>query len=600
MLLGYFAVQNTADQSEILRVLKEDASFDGQLVNYYNNPLFEVVSLVHENLSGLEDDYFASDEDTHWHLFFSGAIFNQDELSQYSNQFVSYQPASLLLSLFLDLGTAGFNRINGSFSAVLFNTESRKLLFVKDQVGTVPLSVTQIGSSVFFSFDTHSLARALFPKHKIDSTFIKSLFFDYERNYTYTPNKQLIKVLPGHYLLVENGRSMQHCYWHPEVILQEKCSQQEAVTKLRKLLADAVSRRCDKRFVAGAHMSGGLDSSLVAVLSRRIYSEHKTYFAFSWSPDESTKLPDLPFDERKVIHEQCNQSGLEPVFLNLRTRDYDRFVSEWRSPAEYFFEQAVREEARKRGVNLIFSGWGGDEFIGLRDEALFAEFRHRFRIGPFLKLNREGGLRAQLSSLLNNFIFPARRRPYLKYKIMPEVFAYLKMTSDENKLSPDQQGFFNDLRSFQLGLIGYYHIAQRCEDWYLAGQRMGLVYRYPMLDIRLIEYVLSLPAEAFFSEKHDRPLIRELASEYLIKEIWSLNKQGDPATMTNAKRIQAEAINSYKSQLQDFKKNPYLSFVNFDKVESELSEEPLNKGLKYLMHKVKTVHEYTINSNKES
>ena len=53
---------------------------------------------------------------------------------------------------------------------------------------------------------------------------------------------------------------------------------------LGELVKDAVRIRCDSRFIAGAHVSGGLDSGIVSAMAREQYRHQELFYGFSWSP----------------------------------------------------------------------------------------------------------------------------------------------------------------------------------------------------------------------------------------------------------------------------------------------------------------------------
>ena len=52
------------------------------------------------------------------------------------------------------------------------------------------------------------------------------------------------------------------------------------LSDLTALLTDAVKIRCDGRFRAGAHVTGGLDSGIVSTLARKEYAAPGTLLRF--------------------------------------------------------------------------------------------------------------------------------------------------------------------------------------------------------------------------------------------------------------------------------------------------------------------------------
>ena len=58
---------------------------------------------------------------------------------------------------------------------------------------------------------------------------------------------------------------------------------EEAACELRRLVDEAVKRRLPRNGETGAHLSGGLDSSAIAILAaRRLREEGRTLHAYSF------------------------------------------------------------------------------------------------------------------------------------------------------------------------------------------------------------------------------------------------------------------------------------------------------------------------------
>jgi asparagine synthase (glutamine-hydrolysing) len=534
-------------------------------------------------------------------VFIDGNIYNINTLKVEYNIPSSTSNAQLISILYLQYGLDFLNKLNGAFSIGIFDFKRNNHYLIKDQLGIVPLSIAKFKDSSFFCSDTQGMTRALFADEKIAHDYIISRFYDYDENYSFTPNENVQKILPGHYTTLNDGNTSFTKYWFPESI-QENASitSKDAVARLNELVKDSIEIRSDEKYTAGAHISGGLDSSYIATLAREPFKNQNEFYAFTWSPFDNINTSSLHFDERVYIRKQCETAQLKLIYTDICEDDYHAFVNEWRCSSEHIFENQVLENAKKNGVNLIFSGWGGDEFIGVRDEGLYYETATKLGFKQFLKLCRNRTLRSKIMVFVNNVLFPKRRKPYRKFKMHPEVYKYLKKGVDSNKTSNSDKSVYATKKGHQISLLNYHHLAQRCEDWYINGQRKGVEYRYPLLDIRIAEYCLSLKVDLFVGEEHDRPLIRNLTKGALIEEIRLLMKQSDPVAMYNALQIQKLAIKKYRAQIDEFRKNQYLSFFDFDMLESDIQEKisedgNLPKRITYTLFYLKSTHEYTRN-----
>lgn len=148
-------------------------------------------------------------------------------------------------------------------------------------------------------------------------------------------------------------------------------------------------------------------------------------------------------------------------------------------------------------------------------------------------------------------------------------------------------------------MLRHYHLQQRCEVWSIMGFLGGVEYRYPLLDRRLIEYVIKIPSEILAQATTPRPLIREVAKGLIPEEIRLSRSKADPVFSRFLKKIFAETGSNLSGEMNEWRKNPDLSFADFDNLEREMkysSEEggsvdtwQLYRTIVYL----KAIHEFS-------
>ena len=132
-------------------------------------------------------------------------------------------------------------------------------------------------------------------------------------------------------------------------------------------LSDAVKVRLRTVFPVASHLSGGLDSSAIAVLAaRELEKRNQPLYAFNWveTPDREHD-PDLPewgFATRLVSLENIEQKNIR-LTAEFIAEMYDK-IDISTDDITYFLEEClVRDEAEKYNVRTFLSGWGGDELI---------------------------------------------------------------------------------------------------------------------------------------------------------------------------------------------------------------------------------------------
>src|SRR2546425_975642 len=63
-------------------------------------------------------------------------------------------------------------------------------------------------------------------------------------------------------------------------------------------------------------------------------------------------------------------------------------------------------------------------------------------------------------------------------------------------------------RATMWGRLSHGHLTGRIEAWETNGARYSLVYRYPLLDRRVVEFCLGIPVEQFYQQRLKRSLFR--------------------------------------------------------------------------------------------
>jgi asparagine synthetase B (glutamine-hydrolysing) len=88
------------------------------------------------------------------------------------------------------------------------------------------------------------------------------------------------------------------------------------------------------------------------------------------------------------------------------------------------------------------------------------------------------------------------------------------------------------LREFSDG-----HVRNRLESWAVAGARAGVEYRYPLLDKRIVEFALGLPAQMYRLQGHSRFLFRAAVAGTVPDEICWHDEKNEPTRVSEGTEI---------------------------------------------------------------
>ncbi|HOW26119.1 MAG TPA: asparagine synthase-related protein [Bacteroidales bacterium] len=598
MIFGEFTASSDKKGTSLFNDLQGIFKGEDITVNLVQTQDFSGGFCLHSRLPYTGGDMYHNDPGRDILVLMSGCIYNKPELYPFFNIQPETPDPAFIAAVFLREGPGFAEKLNGDFTIFILQPEKKQAYLFRDHLGIRPMAYTILGDRICFSSDIMGLCRTCPGKEIMDGNFLMTYFKSIDLRTT--PNQRVTKLLPGHYLrFSESGIELVR-YWDPgKIKVDRELSYGRMLSELKSLLWDAVQIRCDQRFVAGAHMSGGIDSGVISALVRSSYPRQRTFHGFSWSSANFTPN-NIPYDERELIKKLCSMAGVQPVFSSMNIADFQRIVLYYYHNQCYFFEHKTEEQAQSLGTNLIFSGWGGDDFIsidhtGIDSDLLFGlnlrRFFHRNPVIPFRKF---------LRNVLSYVIFPAvgLLRPGVARSF--KIYArYLKGPFKRSERSVLKDFYFYRSRhGLHLGLLRFYHLQERCESEIINGFRHGVEYRYPMLDKRIIEYMLRVPSVILAQSDHNRPVLREVSEGLLPEEFrWHWQK-ADPVQFAHTEYLFKESAIVFMNEVGDWKANPDLGFVDFDLLEKDIREfnrnpERDHKTLFIAVVYLKAIHEFT-------
>lgn len=542
---------------------------------------------------------FYQDERSDILVFLSGSVYNRQELIKSHDIPVHAHDPEMIADLFLREGHSFVRKLNGDFVIFILRPLKKEAYLFRDHIGIRPVAWIKEGEALTFSMDIMGLCKQFGREEAIDNEFLLGYFkyIDYRR----TPNSEIRKLQPGHFLRFSGSGIQLIKYWEPERIrVNRKLSYDTMLADLGALVQDAVRLRADSRFNAGAHVSSGIDSGIVSALARKEYSHQEHFYGFSWSPADAVAV-DGKKDERVIIRTSCEKTAIKPVFSDLDTVKFQRLISDHYNNQGYYSEAATAEQAEKLDVNLIFTGWGGDEFISTGHSGIDLDLLSRLKLGTFFRRNRVTKPKKFIRHLLFFVVYPALHilDPGSAKAFRKDV-RYIKdpyKKSDRRAISNFY--FHRSRRQMHLNVFRFYNLPERCESWYRLGFRRGIEYRYPLLDKRIIEYILKVPSEHLCRTGYFRPLLREIGKGILHEEVRLNQDKNDPVYWAYWDKLIKSTAQSFMGEADQWKTNPDLHFIDFDLLlrdmellkqrTGDINEKVLFRSLVY----IKSINEFT-------
>ena len=425
------------------------------------------------------------------------------------------------------------NHLLGDYAFAVWDRRARILFCARDHVGMRPFYYAETAPGFVFASTVEAVLAAPGVDDRLDEATVATWLV--RRNLltnTRTFFEQVRKLPPGHALEVSAGappRLRRH--WRPERAPRVRRASDDAYAEeLLDLCARAVRDRLRGSDPVGAHLSGGLDSSTVAVLAARELRRagRPPPLAYTWLPPRDRQPAAAGAAEYDVLDAVCAGEGLR-LFHHCETRPED-LLAVLRRDCVYpgqltsLWEESVQRQAAEHGVRVLLTGWGGDEGVSFNGRGFCAQL---LLGGRWLRLAAEcrasgWGLRQVLGETARALALP-RPLNRLRRRLHPFIApAFARRQSPR----PPPHRHTVGMRRTQLLLLQDGHLSRDTEILAAAGARCGIEYRNPLLDRRLLEFALGLPPEQFRRRGIDRWLMRHAAQSLLPSDCcWRLAKE---------------------------------------------------------------------------
>ncbi len=486
-------------------------------------------------------------------IIYNGEIYNYREIrAQLQSQgcrFCTQSDTEVILQAYAQYGDRCADHFNGIFAFAIWDKRQHRLLLARDRLGVKPLYYWSDGQSFLFASEIKAFLE--FPGFRVKTNLAA---LDEYLTFVYTLGEHTFfdgvkRLLPGHTLIVADGRVLTNQYWDLSFETRH-ADEPHAIEELETLLEDSVRMELVSDVPLGSFLSGGLDtSSIVAMAMRHASPGFKT---FSVGFAEGARFDELPYAQIVASKFETDHHQIVPAareFLEF----FPRAVWHLDEPAggppaiPTFF---VCRLAREQGVKVLLSGEGGDElFAGypravvLHHQQLLADgdsnLARRWRAARTLAgfyARRTLGWRAGLA-LFTMLAQPAPRRYAQMQRVLePRVRARLysadfrQQVGDARALEnfavtfdscPDacdlNRAMYVDVKTYLAALL---HVADR------MSMAASVESRVPLLDHRLVQWAAALAPALKTDGFATKALLRQTAARFLPVEIVNRPKVG--------------------------------------------------------------------------
>jgi len=513
--------------------------------------------------------------------------------------------AQLILAAYKRYGKDCVQHLIGAFAFAIWDEKEQQLFCVRDQMGVKPFNY--YFQNQLFAFGTQK--KSILALADIDKTANWRYIFNHLSSIGVPPNtteyQHLQKLPPAHYLIVNQAGMQLQQYW--ELDIQQTTTYQkdeDYIAHFRELFQQAIADRLVGNQAVGAHLSGGLDSSGITSFADAICKKkNQPFHAFAYSVpiDFVTDKPErveenlLAFD----VVDYCRLANFHNV-TNPIERTFREVIEQETIACDGYSqsnnvntEYEIQAAAQAQGVGVLLSGFPGDELVTSFCRPFYLEYLERGQLGAYFfskdKSRHQYKEKAQalvaakavnwfpnLSKQMAQW-YVERRAKGRKY-----VGAYPILNKDYFSEDPgramvlkkeiypmNHAQFPTSLKAYQRNHVCRPHTTRRMESETLGGLRFKVEYRYPMTDIRLLQYVLSVPVEQKISSDMSRRIYRRSMEGYLPDSIRlrDVKNRGSlkPMNMLHPPKAQEDSKVGLWETIKDHQAAPYVNMEFMDK-----------------------------------
>jgi asparagine synthase (glutamine-hydrolysing) len=351
------------------------------------------------------DQPIASEDESLW-IVFNGEIYNflmlRPELERRGHRFRTHSDTECILHLYEERGEAALEALRGMFAIAIWDTRRRRLFLARDRLGKKPLYYTVQQGTLYFASELPALLRALPSRPPLDLQAI-----DLYLGLQYIPDpltayRGIYKLPPAHFLIWENGQLHLQRYWDLSYQPKWRASEAELSEELRWRLKEAVRLRLISEVPLGAHLSGGIDSSVIVALMAELSHEPVKTFSVGFEEETFSELEYARAVARRYAtdhHEFILRYQDLPATLETILAHFGEPFADPSALPLYHLSRLTRQY-----VTVALNGDGGDE--------AFAGY-HRYWLDPWanLYLKAPSFLTRGLVPRLVHFLPDAAERP---------------------------------------------------------------------------------------------------------------------------------------------------------------------------------------------
>ena len=509
-------------------------------------------------------------------IVYNGETYNHQEARQEmearGHRYKTHSDTETIIHLYEEYGRDCVQHLRGMFAFVIWDQRRRILFGARDRLGIKPFYYRHKDGTLLFGSEIKTILA--YPGVKAEfnrGTLGEYLSFGYTSGAD-TMFSGIHKLMPGHWFeLDETGGFRGGQYWDLAVTPDDgSLPEKHYIDLYRQGLEQAVSSHLMSDVPLGVFLSGGVDSSAVAALTKRVRREPVETFSVGY---EEAAFSELGYAQEVAthigtVHHEVRVSRKEffDALPALIWHEDEPIV--WPSSVALYF---VARLARER-VTVVLTGEGSDETLGgygRYSRTLWnthADGVYRGVVPSFLRRQVRQAVQSELlgAKLQKRLEHTFLGRDGEHWESLYFDNFYSAFAADEQKdlLTPDAHehagspyanamGFWEHSSGDLLHRLLYTDIKTYLVELLMKQDQMSMAAsiesRVPFLDHRLVEQAMRIPAKYLLDGLAGKMVLKRALEDILPRDILYRKKMGFPTPW--ARWLQGEQLNEVEQML---------------------------------------------------
>ncbi len=494
-------------------------------------------------------------------ITYNGEVYNhadyREELEAKGHVYQTHCDTETILHLYEEYGARCVEKLRGMFAFAIWNRRDKTLFIARDRLGVKPLYyVFDDDGNLFFASEIKALLEAKAVKPEINFNALPDQLANHGTSFDETLFKNVKRLLPGHFLIWQDGRLKIEKYWDASFEPKhEERTDADYIEEWRELFRKSVEMRLMADVPLGMFLSGGIDSSAICAMMSEMVSEPIKTFSVGFKETEANefRFARKVADAFKTEHHEITITP-EQYFAELPNLIWheDEPIGFTASVPLYFVSKLAQKH-----VKVVLTGEGSDEILGgygrYRKTLALLKYGEKYeKFAPrVLREIVKSGV-SNLPNSLNNKL----KRTFLtldadienlyfdNFAVFPKRMQD-EMLSAETKAKIGERNPYFHLHNWLketdaqdvLDKLLYADTKTYLHELLMKQDQMSMAAsiesRVPFLDHKLVEHTARMPERMKIRGRDTKWILREAMKGILPEEILTREKMGFPVPIGN-------------------------------------------------------------------